>query len=168
MRIDATMRHFIFIGLALMGLVLGCSSKRATIEDAGLPMDASQRDTTTADISDDSSADASSDADGSTDAGPPDLCGDDLLGYPCLTASNTYCPVNGGNECYWVSVRTVCGPPGRQCSASEPACSGADETCRFPLTAGDENGDGICLTEDEMLCFCSNIGASLRPSFCPI
>lgn len=114
-------------------------------------------------------AGASGSAGASGHAGAAGAACDQGYGMPCMTASNTYCQVNGSLDCYGISLKNVCGPPGRSCTTTSATCADPSQTCYGPLIAGDVgDNDGICLTEDEMRCFCAAIGLMLRPAFCPV
>lgn len=158
------LRPWILLSLAALASCGGADSTNAPAGAAGAPALEAGLD---ADAGAPEGAAGEAGADATVDADSGSVCGSAILGYPCLTASNEHCP-QGGLECYGIALKNVCGPPGRGCSPSATSCPGSDQKCYEPLIAGSSDGEGICLTESEMACFCSNIGVSLRPPFCPV
>jgi hypothetical protein len=145
----------------IFGIPVACSSTPTPQNEEPRPQDAAA--VPDAPPSNDAST-ATADASAPVDGGKP-VCQKayETLGMPCLTANNTVCPTGG--ECYGALLRNVCGPRQRKCNPSAPNCA-AGQAC-LQLRA-DSSEEGVCLTADERVCFCGNIGVSLRPPACPI
>ncbi|HQP33991.1 MAG TPA: hypothetical protein PLI95_02390 [Polyangiaceae bacterium] len=155
--------------LALAFAMTACSNSESAADDvADSAADATMQGDAAADTSPQPDAAAEGSTDATEDVAPSYDCNGILLGYPCMTAANHVCP-QGGLDCYGIYLQNVCGPPDRACSTAAPACGASDQTCFGPLFAGHPGpDDGICLTQEEMDCFCSRIGLMQKPSFCPI
>lgn len=150
---------------ALLSVAVACGAEDGPAADPTNPPAASPTEPTPS--PDASAAPAPAPGDAGSDASAAPTCKKEhaTLGMACLQANNQVCPTGDG-ACYGISLRNVCGPKDRGCSLAAPTCAGAGQTCRAPLRPGSD--EGICLTDDEALCFCGNIGVTLRPSFCPI
>ncbi len=158
-------RSLTFFAAALLVLAVACGAEAepesalSTAPEAGA--------TEPPPVTDASAPPPQAASDGGVDAGSARVCKAEhaTLGMACLQVNDQVCPTGDG-ACYGISLRNVCGPKDRGCSLTAPTCAGAGQTCRAPLRAG--SPEGICLTDDEAVCFCGNIGVSLRPPFCPI
>ena len=116
-----------------------------------------------ASVTDGAATDASSmvDAIAAADAAPdaPLEC-PYYVGEPCRTVDQG---CFGGQECYWVYLSAVCGPPSRACVDASSSCADPSQTCYVFPPGGDPGG--VCLSSLERECFCQATFYT-RPTWC--